>query len=458
MRAHVVGTSVLLVVVATAARAGELTVQEALEQASAANEAVLAARAGVAEKEQARMATGALSWPRVGLSGEYVQLDDPVVLDLDPIRAVILALHPNVPASAVPHFRETLLDDTLLRTNLHGTWPLYTGGKITAARHAAAAGVEVARAETREIEGRTVTDVVRRYYALRLATAALDVRTQVLADMDEHLRQARRLEEEGLIARAERLHAEVGRAEAARQCARAGRDVELARIALSSVLASDDEAVAATSPLFVLTAPPSLDELHGAVADANPTLARVAAQRELAAAGTRAARAAYLPQVFAFGMRQLRTADLMPIEPRWAVGVGVTLDVFDGFEREHSVAAARAREQRVALLDRRVSRDLATLLDTRYRKLLSAADQVSALATTRALAEENVRVRTIAFAEGFATSLDVVDASLALEKVRMERLLAAYDYVCALAEALEVAGQGQRFPELAARADVEVER
>ena len=88
----------------------------------------------------------------------------------------------------------------------------------------------------------------------------------------------------------------------------------------------------------------------------------------------------------------------------------------------------------------------------------SAADQVTALAATRALAEENVRVRTIAFAEGFATSLEVVDARLTLEKVRIDRLLAAYDYVCALSEALEVAGQAQRFPELAARADVEVER
>ena len=342
---------VLLVVVAASARGAELTVQQALEQANTANEAVLAARAGVPEKQQERAATDGLLWPRVGVSGEYVQLDDPVVLDLDPIRDVILKLHPNVPAAAVPHFRETLLDETLLRTNLHGAWPLYTGGKITAARHAAAAGVDVARAETRETEGRTATDVVRRYYALRLATAALEVRTQVLADMDEHLRQARRLEEEGMVARAERLHAEVVRAEASRQRARAERDVELARIALASVLARDDQDVLASSPLFALTSPPSLDELHGAVAGANPTLARVAAQKNLAAAGTRAARAAYFPEVFAFGMRQLRTADLMPIEPRWAVGVGVKLDLFDGFEREHKVGAARAREQRVALLE-----------------------------------------------------------------------------------------------------------
>ena len=167
MRTRVMATGALLTVVAVVAQGAELTVGQALEQANTANEAILAARAGVSEKEQERLAADGLLWPRVGVSGEFVQLDDPVVLDLDPIRDVILKLHPNVPAAAVPHFRETLLDETLLRGNLHGAWPLYTGGKITAARHAAAAGVDVARAETRETEGRTATDVVRRYYASR---------------------------------------------------------------------------------------------------------------------------------------------------------------------------------------------------------------------------------------------------------------------------------------------------
>jgi hypothetical protein len=53
--------------------------------------------------------------------------------------------------------------------------------------------------------------------------------------MAKHLYQAKKLEENGMIARAERLHAEVAWAEAEREDKRAGRNEEIARTALSRV-------------------------------------------------------------------------------------------------------------------------------------------------------------------------------------------------------------------------------
>ncbi len=181
--------------VATVAGSRELSVAEAVTRALEANEAVLAARAEVEQKQEGLLATDGLLWPRLGVSGEVVQLDDPVVLDLDPIRSVILKLHPGVPAAAVPHFQETLLDDTLIRANVHGSWALFTGGKVAAARGAARAELGVARASSTERAEATTADVVRRYYALRLAVAARGVRARVLEGMETHVFQARRLEE-----------------------------------------------------------------------------------------------------------------------------------------------------------------------------------------------------------------------------------------------------------------------
>jgi outer membrane protein TolC len=444
--------------VAGVALGRELSFQDALAQALQANEALLAARAEVEQKQESAAAMDGLLWPHLGVSGEVVEFDDPLVLDLDPIRSVILKLHPNVPAAAVPHFKETLLDQTVARANVHGSWTLFTGGKIDAARGAARAELATARASSAEVREHTTAEVVHRYYALRLARTAQAVRQEVLDGMQEHLRQARRLEEEGLIARAERLHAEVALAEADRQVKKAARDEELARIALSAVLSADTEELEASSPLFVLSSPPPVAELLGAAGEHNPVLQRIAAQEQLAKEGSKAARAKYFPDVFAFGMRQLREADLMPIEPRWAVGVGLKIDLFDGFERGHLLNASQARERRVAFVDSRARRDIATGIEKRYREMLSAREQLDALGASRALAEESLRVRTRAFEEGLGTSLDVVDARLALEKVRLERLLAAYDYVSALADVLETSGQAERFVELQARADVEVER
>ena len=63
--------------------------------------------------------------------------------------------------------------------------------------------------------------------------------------------------------------------------------------------------------------------------------------------------------------------------------------------------------------------------------------------------------RARSFEEGFATSLDVVDAQLALSRIEIETLVAAYDFDVALAELLEVSGESEKFEAYMARADLE---
>ena len=66
-----------------------------------------------------------------------------------------------------------------------------------------------------------------------------------------------------------------------------------------------------------------------------------------------------------------------------------------------------------------------------------------------------MRVRTRAFNEGFASSLDVVDAEMALSRVRIERLRAMYDFDVALASLLEVSGGSEKIDEYRMRSERE---
>lgn len=54
-------------------------------------------------------------------------------------------------------------------------------------------------------------------------------------------------------------------------------------------------------------------------------------------------------------------------------------------------------------------------------------------------------MRKKAFNEGMATSTEVTDASLAVAKVRIEKLQAMYAYDVALARLLELAGMPEMF-------------
>lgn len=443
---------------ASLAPAGELSFADALALLRQRNEALQAARAEVRQRQDEVGVAQGLAWPRLEASARYTRIDEPIVIDLDPIRQVILSLHRPVPPAAVPSFTLAVQDDTFWKADVRASWTLFTGGKIAAAQDAARAELRSAEAGERAAEETLTSELARRYFALRLATRARAVRSQAAEAIGQHLQHARRLEEEGMIARAERLHAEVALAEAQRQLARSERDVELARIALAAVISSDDAEVAASTPIAVIsTLPPAAEFVTHAEAS-NPNLARLRAQRELALAGERAERGRYLPDVFVFGMHELHPSDLTLLEPRWAAGVGASLTLFDGFAREHRIAAAKEREARVGALEARARRDLATLVERRYRELVTARELVATLGRTRELATENLRVRMRAFEEGMGTSLEVVDAQLAASRVELERAVAGYEFVVALAELLEASGQTGRLPDLLSGADVEVER
>lgn len=414
------------------------------------HEALAAADALVEQRRLEQAAAHTLYYPRVEAHTRLTRIDAPIEIDLDPIRQVILSLHPQVPPSRVPAFTTTVQDATFWKADVRATWPFFTGGRVPAANAAAAARTEEARADRRQTAGALATDLVRRYYAVQLAKAARGVRTAVVEGLRAHAYNARRLQEEGLAARVERLGAEVALAEAERQLRRAADDEALARIALAGAL-SLDEPPEPVTPLFVLDDLEAVETFVAAMRASHPVLAKLSAQTAQAAQAVRAERGRRWPDLFAFGTRELYENDLTILEPSWAAGIGANWLLFDGGERARKAAAARAQVDRVTALDARARRDLATQTEAKHRDVRRARDQFVTLEATLGLAEEHLRVRTRAFEEGLATSLEVVDARLALSRVQLERLLAAYEYDVALAELLEATGQSDRYEDFRGR-------
>jgi outer membrane protein TolC len=333
---------------------------------------------------------------------------------------------------------------------------VFTGGRILAANRAASARVADAGQRRRATEGDLTAELVRRYYGVRLAARVRQVRRQVLDGLLEHEREATRMQQEGLIARAEQLHAAVARAEAERALQGAACDESIARTGLADLLAEDGPLEPA-SPLFVPERVESLAVFAATAQRTSPLLGQAAAQRALAHQGLRAEQGAWLPEIYLFGVKELVPEDLTLLDPKWAVGVGARLPLFDGFARENRVRAARATEQRVAHLEQGARRGVGTLVEKRWQELLKACEQAVALRAARDLVEENLRVREHSFREGLATSLEVVDAELARARVRVEQLAAAYGCDVALAELLAASGQPERFESYRSQAGEEVE-
>jgi outer membrane protein TolC len=293
---------------------------------------------------------------------------------------------------------------------------------------------------------------VDRYFKRRLAADVLEVRRQAFETFTRHLDDARRLQAAGQIARTDELRAEVAHAEADRELKKAGRDVDLASVALRSTLGNEVDAMP-TTPLALITGLEPRTTFAAAGESGNATIGRLAALREQARQGVRAARAELLPSISVFGTHELFEGRLnSTTDPKWIVGVGARWELFDGFGRVNRLRSARHLEEAAGFEHQRARDDVATLVQQRYDEYESALEQYQSLQTTVALAQESLRSERKAYEAAVGTSLDVIDAELSLSRAQVDRLNALYDLDLALARLLEASGQSDRFLEYLHRA------
>jgi len=99
----------------TALTAGPLSFADAWLLLQRTNPTLQAARAEVERRTAERAATRSLQQPQIDVSAAQTWIDQPLTINLDPIRDVILMLHPAVPAAAIPPFITTIQSERFFR-------------------------------------------------------------------------------------------------------------------------------------------------------------------------------------------------------------------------------------------------------------------------------------------------------------------------------------------------------
>ncbi|MFP4502716.1 MAG: TolC family protein [Candidatus Hydrogenedentota bacterium] len=422
----------LSIVLAVMASAGpgltaqeSLTFEQAVNRVRARNEAIKAAHAQVSEADAERKAARGLRYPEVGVVFRHYFLDDPIVIGLD-----VAFLSLDFPVQR----------DEFWEGQLQFQWPLYTGGRINAANEAAAGQQAEVQADLRQTEHGLITELAERYYGVVLASRAKEVQALKVQVMEAHEKRARRLFDEGIIARIEYLNVQVAVSEARVALEEAQRQVAIVGEALANTVAAA-EPPTPVSRLFLLPEIAPLDTFRGMVNASHPVLAKLDAKGDQAEQGVRAAKGELKPTVYAFGQRELVPGHLTMLDPEWAAGVGVEYKLFQGGRRSAKVSAAKAVTERVGHLREKYARDLETLVVKRYQELHQARERYRGLEKTLELTDENLRVRTRAFEEGVATSVEVVDATLSHARAQLGRFKAAFDYDVAFFQLLEASGR-----------------
>lgn len=400
-----------------------LSFEQALREMLARHETLQAASSDVNRAGAEREAARSLRQPRLDLEARQTFLNEAIEIGVDPIPV-----------------RFTVQDAQFTEGQVTLSWPVYTGGRIRAANRAAEEKVVEVEAELQRTRHSLITELARRYFGLRLAEAAERVARLRAEDLAAHERRAKRLMEEGIIAKVEWLSARVAAAQAAADAESATADVRVAREGLLNLLSRNRTSVTPVTPLFIPDDLPERDTFLERINDSHPVIALIEAKQRQARAGVEAERGQRRPTIYLFGMHELVPEDLTLLDPRWAAGIGVRQNLFDGGMSRHREAAARYLEEKASLTRKRLERDLRTLAVKNWEEMHKALREAETMAELEELARENLRVRIRAFEEGVATSLEVIDASVALQRARLGRIKAVHDAGQALFRLLEAAG------------------
>ena len=385
-------------------------------------------------KFEKRSALGQFS-PKVVLNATYIHFDDN------------LTLTSSGKVMAIPFSANTLIQDQNVFTAGGAVvWNIFTGGKLLSNHAAARAKLEASNEKYREVQDELTLELVKRYYGLRMARDVVEVRKQVADGIGKHLKDAKLLEKEGIISKSERLHAEVAYADAMRDYKASLRDANVIEEGLKTLIKAQDAnlkdvCIQPNSLLFVYDdSTIDIVAMKENVKANNPQLKQLRAKKKALNAKYHAKMANYSPTLSLFAYDVAAASHLSEAFPRAAIGGTANWLLFDGFSRYNDVKAANSEGKMVDFEISDAEYNLESLVVKQYQELMKYKEQYDSSSKSIENAQEALRTSSIAFKEGFGTSLQVTDAQMMLSKVKIERLNSIYNYDVTLADLLKTNG------------------
>lgn len=445
----------------------------AQERLAATSSGLTAARAGVDASRSSADAVSGLNLPILSVDAQYFRYQKTIEISLAAARNLVqsaingfLASSPLAPVippqvgglvnnalGQIPDSVSGTVTDNIWRPTLTLLWPIYTGGMSSATLDAAQAQTRQAEAELTAYSDTLGLQLVAAYFGQQLAAQVVATSQQNLDRFQLHHDNALKMERQGVLSKAQRLQVEVARNAGERQLLRAQNEYETAQAVLTRLL-REGNAVQPVTPLFAQSQP--LEPVQAFIDSGranSPTLARLAALRDVSRSGVKAAQSLALPKVYGFGSYNFNSKNAVLPDPDWIVGVGLHYTLFSNVDRKSAEGAARAREQQADAAIEQAGTDIETVIVRSYQGVETSRKQFLLLAANIVAAEENVRVHTLGFREGQANATELIDAQVALSVALTQRAAAAYEYDLALAQLLAASGRMNDYPQHIARAD-----
>jgi len=315
--------------------------------------------------------------------------------------------------------------------------PIFTGGRLNAARKASQYSRDAQAQGNRALKEEVVLQVTRAYRTAQLAEAFQDVAVEAVELLKAHEHDVAILVEKGANPEIDLLRTRTELANARKELNGADNAVDLAYSALKNLLIIPlEKSVHLTETLVRLPRPEAdLSSLTELALSQRPELSAIDFQAAAAEQALKAARGEYLPAIALEGRYEYMEGDLRDLEggDHWTVGIGAELPLWNWGK-----TAAKVREARSQLNQVKIQRDkTADLIRLEVRQafldLGKAEKNIDAAESALKTAKEAYRQAKAGYRAGEGTNTDVLDARTALSRAEANHTQALFDHNVALA-------------------------
>lgn len=411
-------------------------------------------------------ATRGLALPKIDLIGGYTLMQSDIDVDLGGNKGVITeslkdAINQGVTNGIISSDLASLLTQGLspitsmdwrytLQKRSFGvvgatlTLPIYMGGRINIANRAARIALSAASYSLDATKSMLLTELVERYYGVVVARSACAVRQDVVDAIKRHLVDAEAMEEEGIVAHSVVVYAQYKLAEAERDLHDAINKVKVAEAALNTTVGIE-QSINPIDRIFICNNIHNIDYYTDMAIALNPILCELRHGKQLSEEGVKLARAAMLPEIVAMGAGAIYSYQLSNMIPRWSIGVGVRIPLFDGLGKEYRYIASKSGVKSVKEEVENAQSNIILLVEKEYYNLENTISNISATRRAIDFAESYYNSALEGFREGVVSSADLMDACTELAATKVEYLNAAYENTLTLARLLEASGLSDTF-------------
>jgi outer membrane protein len=305
---------------------------------------------------------------------------------------------------------------------------------------AAIKGHHASLLDTSQTRDNVFLTVAQGYFKTLRAKKMVEVATQNVLDLKEHLRIAQDQYQFGIVTMNDVLQAKVSLADAQQNLIVAQTDFIDLRSSLNKVL------------MLPVTAPTVLkDEKVDLKAWALGEATDVALKRraDLKASQERIqeqekvvveTRAQLFPQFGVQAGHTYQVNDSLLHNHQWFVIFGMNWNIFSGLDTKAALSQARLKVQQLQEQHKDMNEQVQLDVQTAYLKIKETVDRIRTTETAVTQGEENLRLNEERYKESVGTATDVIDADTLLTRTRVNYWPAVYDHQRATAQMLWAIG------------------